>query len=363
MGRKYLRLLALMGACACLTSCALLPEEEAVRTAPVLRQAQPETYEFVRVERGDLVQIEKVSARYVPVQKESLSFKLLGEYVDRMLVNVGDNVKKGQILGQIRVDDIEDQISSTKDAITRLALQLNYLEQEYALALRRSEIQTEGQSADAVRKASEAVDESFGERREALKDQLALQEITLKNLNAEYEKRLIRAPFAGTVTYVREYDEGHQTSYAETAVTIADSTVTVFRAETKNWHAFHEGDLHMIKVGLDEYTLEVVTEESLGLQPTERTEGKKGYVYFRMTEPILGLEDGDYGVIEIELDRCDDVLYVPSGAVMAAGDIHLVYYQREDGLKGYMEVQIGKTIGKNTVITGGLAEGEEIIAD
>jgi hypothetical protein len=34
MGRKYLRLLALMGACACLTSCALLPEEETVRTAP-----------------------------------------------------------------------------------------------------------------------------------------------------------------------------------------------------------------------------------------------------------------------------------------------------------------------------------------
>ena len=30
----------------------------------------------------------------------------------------------------------------------------------------------------------------------------------------------------------------------------------------------------------------------------------------------------------------DDVLYIPSGAVRTAGDIQLVYYVREDGLKG-----------------------------
>ena len=363
MVSKYLRLLALMGACACLTSCALLPEEEAVRTAPVLRVAEPETYEFVKVMRGDLVQNERISARYVPVQKQTLSFTLLGEYVDLMMVSVGDNVKKGQLLGQLRVDDVEDQIASAQDKITRLELQLNYLEQEYALALKRSEIQTEGQSSDAVRRSAEAVDESYAERRESLQDQLTLQELTLKNLNAELEKRQLRAPFAGTVTYVREYEEGHQTSYAESAVTIADSTVTVFRAETRNWHIFHEGDRHTIKVGLEEYDLEVASEESLGVQPTEKTEGKKAYVYFRMTEPALGLEDGDSGVIEVELDRLTDVLYVPSDAVMAAGDIYLVYYQREDGLKGYKEVQVGKTIGKNTEIISGLTEGEEIIAD
>ena len=362
MGRKYLRLLALMGACACLTSCSLLPEEEPVRVAPVLREVQPEVYELVKVQRGDLVRTEKVSVKYVPVQKETLSFKLLGEYVDVITVNVGDTVEKGQLLGRLRVDDIEDRIADARNNAAELELRLNYLEQEYALEKRRSEVRTEGQSAEAIRKDAEAVDESFAERRKSLENQLTLQQITLDTLDEELEKRLLRAPFAGTVTYVREYEEGHLTAYAESAVTIADSTVAVFRAETKNWAVFHEGDRYPVEVESEEYVLQVVSEESLGIEAEEKVEGKKAYVYFCMDETILGLEEGDYGVIQLELDRRDDVLYVPENAVMTAGDIQLVYYQREDGLKGYKEVKTGVTIGKYTEIVSGLAEGEEIIA-
>lgn len=363
MGRKYLRLLALMGACACLTSCSLLPEEEVIRTAPVLTESRPEVYKTAAVQRGDLVKNDKVSARYVPVQKESVSFALLGEYVDRMMVNVGDNVVKGQLLGQLRMDDIEQDLEAAQDAIVKLELQLAYLEQNYALALRRSEVETDGQSPDAVRKAREAVEESFDAQRSALEDQIALSELSVENLQREIEKRQIRAPFAGTVTFVREFEDGYITEYAHTAVTIADSTVTVFRAETSNWQVFNEGDRHVITVKGEEHELEVVSEETLGISVTEKVEGKKGYVYFRMLDPILGLEDGDYGTIELEMQRRDDVLYIPSSAVRTAGDIQLVYYVREDGLKGYKEIQTGATIGKYTEITGGLEEGEEIIAD
>ena len=363
MGRKYLRLLALMGACACLTSCALLPEEETVRTAPVLRETQPETYKMFTVQRGDLIQNEKVSAKYVPVRKESLSFKLLGEYVDRVPVSVGEYVEEGQLLGWLRVDDIETRIGETEADMDEVSLRRAYLEQEYALALQETQVKTEGMGREDAAKAMEDLEESFAARREELEDRMQLLSLTLETLNADLELRQIRAPFAGTVTYVREYEEGHLTEYAETAVTIADSTQTVFRAETRNWTAFHEGDRHIIEVNKEQHELEVVSEETLGIEKQEKQEGKKAYVYFRMTDPILGLEDGDYGVIDIELERRENVLYVPASAVMTAGDMQLVYYQRKDGLKGYKEVLTGSTIGKYIEITAGLAEGEEIIAD
>ena len=362
MGRKHLRLLALLACTSLLSSCALLPEEEAMRTAPVLREFDMETYETTVVQRGDLIRTDRISAKYVPMQKKSVSFGLLGEYVDMIYVKVGDYVAEGQLLGQLELGDLEEQISSVEDQISEIELKLSYLDQEYAIALKRHEVETEGMDRESRLKALQSLEKSFDERRQSLEDQLMLNEISLNGLNKDLADRQVRAPFAGTVTYVRNYEKGHITAYAETAATIADSTVTLFRAETINWNVFHEGDLHEIKVGSDEvYTLEVVSEETLGIEAKAKVEGKKAYVYFRLTEPNLGLEEGDYGAIELELERRENVLHVPSQAVKQAGDMYLVYYQREDGMKGYKEVEIGATINKRTEIISGLDEGEEII--
>lgn len=362
MGRKHLRLLALLACASMLSSCALLPEEESVRTAPVLREYEQETYETAVVQRGDLIRTERVSAKYVPVQKQSVSFSLLGEYVDQVFVQMGDSVTKGQLLGQLELGDLEERIASIKDEIEELELRLSYLEQEYALALRRHEIETQNQDRETAVKALEELNEQFDGRRQSLNDQLSLKELSLNGLNADLAQRQIYAPFSGTVTYVRDFEKGHISAFAETAVTIADSTVTLFRAETKNWNAFRMGSIYEIVVGNEVFALEAVSEEALGIAATEKTEGKKGYVYFRLTEPNLGLEEGDYGAIELELERRENVLHVPSQAVKEAGDMFLVYYQREDGMKGYKEVEIGTTINKRTEIVSGLEEGEEIIA-
>lgn len=361
MSKKYLCFLGLLGLCTVLTSCSLLPEEEVRRTSPVLHEAQPEVYDTAIVLRGDLIKTERISARCVPVQKESLSFSPIGEYVDQMLVSVGDSVKKGQLLGQLDVEQWEKQIDSAKNVADELELRLSYLEQEYALALERHALETEGQSRESIQRSLINLEERFEERRDSLRNQLYLNQIATDGLLAELNERQIRAPFDGTVTYVKEYKEGHVTAYGESAVTIADSTVTVFRTETKHWPLMQPGDLHQIEINGELHALEVVSEETLGIEAEEKVEGKKAYVYFRLIEPIIGLDGDAYGNIDLELDRRENVLYVPSSAVAVAGDIHLVYYLREDGLKGYKEVEIGATIDRYTEIVSGLAEGEEII--
>lgn len=363
MNRKYLRLLGLMSACAFLTSCSLLPEEEVRRTAPILRDTPPQVYNTAFVQRGDLVQTERISARYVPVQKQSLSFALENEYVDQIMVNTGDFVKKGQILGQLKVDALQKQIESVENSAKELELRLAYLEQEYALALKRHALETDGQSRESIQKSLLSLEERFDERRSSLQDQLSLNRITMENLLDKLEERQLRAPFDGTITYVKKYKEGHLTAYGEPAITIADSTVTLFRAETKNWSAYQEGSLHEIEINGELHQLEVVSEETLGIESGKKEIGKKAYVYFQITNPIMGLEDDAYGTINMELNRRENVLYVPSSAIATAGDISLVYYQREDGLKGYKEVEVGITIDRLTEIVSGLSEGEEIIVN
>lgn len=362
MGRKHLRLLALLACTSMLSSCALLPQEESVRTAPVLREYEQESYETATVLRGDLIRTDRISAKYVPVQKQSVSFSLLGEYVDQIFVQTGDSVSEGQLLGQLELGDLQESIAAAEDEIAELELRLSFLEQEYQLALRRHGIETENSDRESAAESLQRLEDQFADRRRSLGDQLSLKNIALAGLKEKLAQRQIRAPFAGTVTYVRDYDPGHITAYAETAVTIADSTVTLFRADTLNWNAFEMGGVYSITVGNDAMSLEVVSEESLGIEAKEKVEGKKAYVYFKLTEPNPGLEEGDHGTIELELDRRENVLYVPSNSVKTAGGMYLVYYQREDGMKGYKEVEPGVTIGKFTEIISGLEEGEEIIA-
>lgn len=362
MRRKYLLLPMALALTAMLSSCALLPEEAQIRTAPLIREYQQEEYELAEVVRGDLVETASVTARYVPVKKESMIFPLTGIPMDKMFVQVGDTVSAGQLLGQQKVDHIEEALSAAESEEKALQLQLQHLENSRQIALRRHEIETAEDDRQTAREKLEALEESFALRRQSLEDDLSVCRLSIETLNAQLMQRRLYAPFTGTVTFVRDYEDGHISGYAETAVTLADSTLTLFRAETQNWKKFREGEQHEIEVSRVPYALEVISEETLGLAPQEKIEGKKSYVYFRLLDPGAALEEDDYGTIEIELDRRDGVLHIPAGAVLTAGDKTIVYYQREDGLKAYKEIEVGATINRRTEVLGGLEEGEWIIA-
>ena len=362
MRGKYWSLAAVLAAACTLSSCSLLPEQEIVRTAPVISEYQKEAYEMTLVERGDIVETGRVSAAYVPVQKEALAFEITGEYVDRMLVQVGDEVQAGQLLGQQRVDDIEEAIRLSEDAVRELELKLEHEDALHALELERVQLRHEKDGRQALEEAIRQAEEDYAAARRVTEDALTVEQVRLEGLKQELDKRQLRAPFSGTVTYVREYEEGHKSGFAETAVTVADSTVTLFRAETKLWPLFAPGDPHEIEVDGEVLPLVVASEEDLGLEPQEKIEDKKAYVYFKLIETNPVLESGAYGAIYLEIDRRDDVLHVPQSAVMEAGDKHLVYYENEDGIKAYKKVQIGATLGKRTEILSGLTEGEKIIA-
>ena len=345
-----------------LSSCALLPEEEVPRSAPILREYEQEAFQFAIVERGDLVWSERISCTYVPVQTATLSFELGGEYVDEVFVHVGDAVEEGQLLAQLELSSIEEQIVSAQRSMEELRLRLEYLEEERSIALRRAELSA-ASDPQALRDAVDQVNETYDERRLSYEDSLYLQELTLETLNRRLSERQIRAPFAGTVTYVRNYSEGARSVFGENAVTVADSTLSLFRADTDQWARFSPGDEVDVVVSNDIYPAIVRSEEELGLAPQEKLEGETAYVYFALKEPSFDLEDGDRGSVTLVLDERHDVLLVPSDAVSSASGQPIVYYQNEEGMKAYKPVETGLTANKQTEIISGLVEGESIIVD
>lgn len=361
MRKKCLLILCLLALMGLLSSCALLPEEENIQLSPSIHVYEGKGYETQPVERGDLIEKVKITCRYVPVQSVSLSFSISGEYVDRMMVQVGDSVEKDQILGQLQLGDLEERLSQARRNVEELKLKRSYQEQLHALNLRRGEIEWKKLAAEDRREASEDLEESHAKAMKAIEDDLTLAQLSIQTLENDLAKRQIRAPFAGTITYVRKYKDGARSEIGSSAVTLVDSTMSLFRASTEYWELFEKGKEVEIAVGKKTYPAAVVDAQELGLEPEERLPGKKANVYFALKEISFELEEGANGTFEMVLSEHPDVLYVPERAVSASDGQPIVYYLREDGMRAFKHVETGVTVSGFTEIVSGLAEGEAIV--
>jgi len=144
-------------------------------------------------------------------------------------------------------------------------------------------------------------------------------------------------------------------------ITLVDSTRSVFRASTEHWERFAAGDTCEVVVRKNPYQAVAADAEDLGLKPENRVPGKRGNVYFVLSEPAYELKDGDSGTVEFMLDARYDVLNVPADAISEADGRPIVYCLREDGMKAWKAVEIGVTINGRTEILSGLVEGEIIV--
>jgi len=357
---KKIALLACALCVMSLSSCALLPEEETFKTAPIIKTYEVESYELAYVTRTDLIKSVKITCTYMPVQSEKLSFAVGGEYVDEIFVQPGEHVVKGQLLGQLNLDGVEDQIASAKQRIAQIDLQLKQLLEDQAIAEKKTRVQYAG-NPQGLDKALMALQESYMTRQQSLEDSRFLAQQQL----SEYEKRMtdrqIRAGLDGTLTYVRSYSEGARSVLNERVFTIADDSLSIFRAETEYWDRLEEGQSVTLVANKNEYPAVVASAASLGIAEKEKVAGKKAYVYFTLTQPAMDLEENDKGTFELVLDTRTDVLTLPEKTVSMMGDKQVVYYLDEEGIRRYCEVQTGLAANKIVEILSGLEEGDSVI--
>ena len=117
----------------------------------------------------------------------------------------------------------------------------------------------------------------------------------------------------------------------------------------------------MITVAGNQYRTQVVSEETLGLPESDKTDEIYGLTYFQLLEQASTLEDGARGTVTVVLDTREDVLMIPASAVTNLKNETVVYYQDEHGMKNYKIVEVGMEADGMVEIIAGLTEGECII--
>ena len=339
-----------------ISGCGIFPQEQVYQSAPTLPPNAQEEWKVAYVQRGDMTLRQSVICTYVPVQSETLSFAVSGLLYEEIFVSAGDSVKKGQLLAQLDTSSIEQEMEDCQLQLKLVDLQLEALEENRTLELQRQQLL----NADAA--TIQQVNAQFDLQKKALQDEKEIAQMTLEECKSRISARQLRANFDGTVTYARNIKPGDRSVAGDRVVTVEDSVASIFKAETKYWASVVPGESYTITIKNDSYRAVAVSEKELGIAETEKLEDVSAPVYLKLVDAAPQLEDGDRGMLELVLETREAVLMVPETAVAKAFGKTVVYYEDENGLKSYKNVEIGLTADGMTEILFGLTEGECVIA-
>ena len=375
------------------SSCGLMPEEEELPAAPVIRSYEAEEYEQTIVMRGDMMLTKRVKCTYASARQEKYSFSLGGLYIDKIYVTEGEQVEKGALLAELEPGDLPERISAGEYEIKALRIKKENLLANQKLELDKQEIilagmedqidelmlkaqsgETDEEKKALVDQANETLiqflekekqKEELGEthrkEQQELDDSLYIADIRLKELKEELRERQIYAGISGTVTYLRDTAEGERSVKGRTFVTVADLDTVVFTVKGADAQYFPAGAQATVTVGKKEYPVQAVDGAEFGIE--EAGEEDESMAYLQLLAPDPTLEDGASGSIHITLDERRDVLYVDKDAIKSAGGNTFVYMLDENGLRTRRDVVTGLKADDHVEIISGLTEGESVILE
>ncbi len=170
----------------------------------------------------------------------------------------------------------------------------------------------------------------------------------------------VRAPIKGVVTVLNVSDQS-RIMLEKPTLTLVDLDTVWLLADT------FEIDVPHVQAGATVRVFDVNTEEQVAESNVE-------YIYPDLnmqtrTNPVRVLlknennrfKPGQFFKVDIERERIEDALFVPSTAIIRLGDGNRVILAEGNGRFRPAEVMIGEAVGEYTQIMAGLLEGETVV--
>lgn len=355
-GWLWLLLLAIIaaGAYVWFTQAPQAPVVEAADT-----EAQPAAPTVMRLSRLEVAEVAlsdqretvRITGTLRPARQASVSTRSPGT-IEMVAVQPGDRVEQGQVIAELDTDELvlqrEQQAASIEATRAQLTLAQSQLETARALVDRGSSPRSTLDSAQS--------------NLDALIANLNAQEAQLATLDLNLANATIRAPFTGTVAE-RMVDPGQAVGAGTGVAMLVDTTVMEVVGNASL------GDALDIEVGQEV----IITVESLhnrsfagtvGRISPVATEGTRTLpIFLNLENPGGVLRGGMFVTGQIVTSQAEDVLAVPSRAVLEDGEGSYVLVIEDDHLVR-RDVETGRqwTSSRATEIVGGLEVGETIVA-
>lgn len=343
-----------------ISACALLPEEEVFRTTTVVQEYEGEEFKMTTVKRGDIRDYRNIPCEF---RKSNIDDVVISPWmeVEKICVNVGDKVKKGDVLVKFVSEENDSDIEDISYQINMKKTLIKQAENMCELEIKRQKKALDDETM------IKAIRENYAAQISSYEGELSVLQKQYDEAVAMQEAYQVTATISGTVTYVDNSMMGERRMNrmgpgamswdkldAEIRiVSVSDGSMPYFAAEKDSSEYvgnLSEGDKIKVTSLGDEYDVTV-----------HFPKNDKKYVYFLLDYVPDNIEDGNTANAEYIIEEHNDVLYLPDSAVNKMGDSYIVYYEDENGLKSAKEVTVGLKAENKIEITSGLEFGDAVI--
>ncbi len=249
--------------------------------------------------------------------------------IDKILVEVGDRVRKGQKLVEMDIANLEQ----SKTQLDNLQLEFNRIDELYKVG---------GTSKSAW---------------DAQKTSLDIAKTSYKNL--EENTRLL-SPIDGVVT-ARNYDDGDMYSAANPVITVEQITPVKLLINVS------EGFYTKVKEGMEvDVKLDVYGDEQFKgkvslIYPTINPQTRTFTVEVKIPNADKRVRPGMFARVVLNFGTLDHVV-VPDRAVIkqsGSGDRYIYVYN--DGKVSYNKVQLGRRMDDKYEVISGVKDGDKVV--
>ena len=331
-------------------------------------------YTTTFVVRGDVtyeLEEELHLVNYVE-SKYGLSSKLMGSMMledvafDKLYVSVGDKVKKGDVLLTMSSKSLEDEIDSYTEQKEKAQLEKIHYNN-------RTAIDNEEDNSMAIARCDQDINVATG---------------YLTELESKKENLTIRADEDGEVIDISDQAISGTMSNTDGLLTIASGDDTYF-LETEEKTTLSVGQIVTSTNKLLRYDMVVTNVEKssagtkvyfkiLGIEGKVENEAELAASLVGMASPgdateTDAMKDAQVSdrekiivhglTVPIAEETRKDVLYVASSAVTERDGRYYVFMIDEHGARVSREIKVESVLGEYAIITDGLVEGDEVLAE
>ncbi|MCR5594945.1 MAG: efflux RND transporter periplasmic adaptor subunit [Lachnospiraceae bacterium] len=347
--------------CLAVSGCGESPQENVV---VINNESDNTAYGLTSVTKEDVVLTKLITATYMQVKEQTVSFDSGGRRIAKVYVNPGDSVKKGDLLVELDQGNLQEQIDELEYRIQKNELLLKDLDTNQKFdkesAYNSFVYGNPNISEDDLKeyqKNQDSIDQNYEYKREDYNDELEFDRLKLNKLKNELKNGSIYSNMDGVVYKVTEDLEGSTSKKDEVVMTIVDNETGRFETTEPDYAGyFHEGEAVELKV---------VYSQALGdyeVVPYDMASWGETQIFEVISGPDNeGIDVGTTGSIKVVLDEKKNVLSLPIGAIYYADEKPYVYVLDENGFKQMMWVEIGLIGDERVEITSGLNEGDQVV--
>jgi RND family efflux transporter MFP subunit len=288
-------------------------------------------------------------------------------YVKRWLVDIGDQVKEGQLLAEIAAPDVDDQLAQAKAnlILAKANLQVSEANLELAKITLERDLKAGTATSQQTVDQDKALVKTTAAQVDSAKASIKVNEATVQQYEDLQSFQKIVAPFTGRITY-RSVDLG----VLVTADNPSETRPLYHITQTDPLRVFvNAPQVYSTVVEVDQkaviYREEdpgkqftgVVTRTANSLDPNTRTL----LTQIDVPNPKDALRPGMYVQVKFVLPRARPSVLVPSAALIWRPDGTVVGVLDGDKKVRYHKVQTGRDFGLEVEVLSGLEGGETVI--